>query len=88
MMKKLTYEYKCECGRGRCGVPKVDMVNGPTHPCPDLTFGRTLDLINSDGCNCCKSCTIMCLLMKEVRDRKDPHNIFGCFDREVPNAGD
>jgi len=71
-MTKLEYMHECTCGRGRCDVPKTSNDHAVEHLCPHGIY----ELNRQDICDCCPSCTIMCLPMKLVRANKDINNLF------------
>jgi hypothetical protein len=76
-MSNLQYKYECTCGRGRGGVPVISKNQKIKHKCPHWIFAGNID---DSNCNCCLSCTIMCLPVKLIRDNKDSNNLFSWPD--------
>ena len=88
MKKKLVYEYKCECGIGRGDVPQVEKESDlPQHECPYALLVRGDIRNTASNCRCCKSCTILCLPTKILRDNKDIDGIFTCFIEQENDGG-
>jgi hypothetical protein len=62
----MKFAFACRCGRGRGGIPKVEKVAQERHHCP---FAAIVWGVLKAECDCCSSCTVLCLPLKVLRDR-------------------